>query len=166
MLSLHFLLVASHCHFLSVLDLCVFVCCCLDFPCVFCADTIAHMCGPVALSKEGFRFSAFLHAPAVVSKLFQVRRRKHNVHGKQKNKPACGDPWRGGSHASPCSAKKMKRQYVDNHHPPPSYTATERDCRRTKRPYKMAIRMLQGAVSSWEEHFIRRSPGHCVPDGP
>ena len=44
--SLHFLLVACHSHFPSVLDLCVFFsCCCPDCPGFFyCEDKIAHMC--------------------------------------------------------------------------------------------------------------------------
>ena len=59
MLSLYFLQVASHCHFLSVLDLCVFFLFVAQAVCAFfCADK-THICGAVALSQEGFRFTAF-----------------------------------------------------------------------------------------------------------
>ena len=61
MLSLYFLQVASHFQLPSVLDLCFFLCVAqAQAVCVFfCADKIAHICGAVAFSKEGFRFSAF-----------------------------------------------------------------------------------------------------------
>ena len=71
MLSMQFLLLASHFHVRSVLDLRVwFFCCCPAFPCVlFCDDKIAHICGAVASIPGGLvsscapcmqRFCAFL----------------------------------------------------------------------------------------------------------
>ena len=50
-----------------------------------------------------------------------------------------------------------------HHHPT---TATGRDWRRAKRPYKMTIHTLQDAFTSWDKHFIRHSPRQRVPDGP
>ena len=133
MLSLHFLQVASHCHFLSVLDLCVFSCVAQSF-CFLCRQDFAHLRRGCFI-QGGVQIQCLLHDPAVVSKLFQVRRKKHNVHGRQKYKPACGDPWRGDSQAcSVLSKKSLKRQFVDDHHPSPAYTATERDYLRTKPP--------------------------------
>ena len=51
------------------------------------------------------------------------------------------------------------------HHRPT--TATGRDWRRAKRPYKMKIHTwLQDAFTSWDKHFIRHSPRQRVPDAP
>ena len=50
------------------------------------------------------------------------------------------------------------------HHRPT--TATGRDWRRAKRPYKMKIHTLQDAFTSRDKHFIRHSPRQRVPDAP
>ena len=78
MLSMQFLLVASHFHVPLVLDLRVwFFCCCPAFPCVlFCDDKIAHICGAVASIPGGLvsscaamhaAFQSLLHPSALVS---------------------------------------------------------------------------------------------------
>ena len=166
MLSLYFckwLLILSFRQFLT----CVFFHLLPRLFCIFLCRRLRTFAARLLYIQGGLQIQCFLHAPALVSKLFQVRRRKHNVHGTQKHKPACGDPWRGDSQAcSVLNKKYLKRQFVDDHHPSPSYTATERDYRRTKPPYKVAIPRLQDTFILWDEHFIRHSPGQCVPDGP
>ena len=50
-----------------------------------------------------------------------------------------------------------------HHHPT---TATGRDWRRAKRPYKMTVHTLQDTSTSWDKYFIRHSPRQRDPDGP
>ena len=108
------------CKWLLILSFRQFLTCVFSFVaqaqavCVFlCRQDCAHLRRGCFIQR-GVQIQCLLHAPAVVSKLFQVRRRKHNVHGKQKYKPACGDPWRGDSQACPVLNKSLRRQYVDD----------------------------------------------------
>ena len=115
MLSLHFLLVASHCHFLSVLDLCVFVCCCPDFPRVLCRHDWAHLRRGCFIQR-GLQIQRLLHASALVSELFQVLRRKHNVHGKYRNTNQLVGTHGGVAHTHlRAQQESLKRQHVDDH---------------------------------------------------
>ena len=107
MLSLYFLQVASHFQLPSVLDLSVlFFLLPRLFVCFLCRQDCEHLRRGCFI-QGALQIQRPLHAPAVVSKLFQVRRREHNVHGKQKYKPACGDPWRGDSQACPVFNKNL-----------------------------------------------------------
>ena len=115
MLSMQFLLLASHFHFPSVLDLCVIF---LLLPNLslrsFFNDKIAHICGAVAFIPGGLlsscaamhaAFPRLLHASAFsLLPLCKDTTKGSTMCTANKNKPACSDPWRSDSQA--CSVPK------------------------------------------------------------
>ena len=115
MLSMQFLLLASHFHFPSVLDLCVIfsVVANLSFAFFF-NDKIAHICGAVAFIPGGLlsscaamhaAFPRLLHASAFsLLPLCKDTTKGSTMCTANKNKPACSDPWRSDSQA--CSVPK------------------------------------------------------------
>ena len=146
MLSMQFLLLASHFHFPSVLDLCVILSVVAQpFLCVlFFNDKIAHICGAVAVIPGGLlsscaamhaAFPRLLHASAFsLLPLCKYTTKGSTMCTANKNKPACSDPWWSDSQA--CSVPKSLQQrslemrtwqYVDDHYPSPSCS-----CHRTR----------------------------------
>ena len=166
MLSLYFLQVASHCHFLSVLDLYVFF---FLLPRPFVCFFVQTRRAFAARLLYPRRASDSLPSswPCCSLQSLSSTQKEAQCARKTEIQTSLWGPMAGWlTSMLHAQLHSLKAPVVDNHHPSPSYTATERDYRHTKPPYKVAILRLQGTFILWDENFIRHSPGQCVADGP